>query len=593
MGQILSQLRCARCRERFWPEREAYASVAIVCPGCGAAHVNVGARSWQVIPTHPYPGVSYHREAIEWLEHNWAGEQLPCAGGLESVNPINHATRVRPFVVDEVSGCVFECVRYRRRKQVRCAFVVAMMVPPAHPPPLGDHGYAATWSEGGFWFFAEGEVRDEVLIGGVTRAMVARARSVGAAPLFAIEVVPDPEPADPTLEARELEVAEDLARDAALATRNIRCAQCGAPVAVTELAAQACPYCAAPQRLPAEVAHELELYRRRIHAALLRAPGLTLRALKVGASSAGTIAVVCVSCGAPSTIRPGEVDGACASCGAPLVPSRAIIDRGLAAGAALADASYRQAGAQVAQRRMAFRASARTTTSALLIILLVSVVPIAWMPALPLVVGGTKIGIPWFVSAGVLLLACVACVVWALRSVRRRARAQLERWHPRFAALAAQVGGSASDDPRALTAWAARWWSDHLAPTWVVGGRTRGVITFALGGFPMAITAHPEHSRSRLTGQPSAQHLALLLAGRLPRDVAYWSARGEAKRIIDDMREAGFDLELRTGGLSLHAAPDALPRVANEPDRLSLLAPMAFALVRLAHHLRAEAPARG
>jgi len=130
---------------------------------------------------------------------------------------------------------------------------------------------------------------------------------------------------------------------------------------------------------------------------------------------------------------------------------------------------------------------------------------------------------------------------------------------------------------------------------WLRPAPASATIAAQVASFPFAVKLQLEWASgspiAARTSGSSGPHVVLLLAARLPPDAPYWVGRGEAARLREQLEAAGFRLELRTGGLALLADGDTVNTIREEPARLALVGPLAFALGRLAHLLRAEAPA--
>lgn len=575
MARLLSELRCGGCGLRFWPERSQAREWLVRCPRCGGAHANAGADrpdlTWSWLPT----------DAGEWLRKCWVGpvphEPAPRRGHV-----------VRAGVV---AGYACLLVRYEQAlpgtdsKQPRVyrshftALVAA--VPPHARSPFDVGGHAARWVIGGVVMHGTDDRRDVVgLDSALVASLVERVRAQGAEPVFPLEEVLDPQPLDPTQEARELAVDEDGAADARLESRDLRCGHCGAPARVSDLVGEGlCPYCAAPQALASDVRAELRAYQARAHATQLRLGHVSAAALMTApltVPSIAHVAQVCVRCGAPGVHRVGAVDEACPSCRAPLTPRRTVMMRVLAALERSADRAR-----TVAEAAYVRGALQRGKLERWLLGPLVVLGAIAPFANLVLVLHDGKAS-PGFIAQMIAFYAMPAALLAALLIVHRR---RVDRWRTRWEALADQLGAPAVDGPEALARWAARWWDDRLSAAWVKPGGTRGTLLTQIAGFAVAVTGQPV-AQLGLGGAPI--HLVVLLAAELPRDAAYWRRKSAVVQIERDLERAGFRLEIRTGGVALLAEPRALQALQEAPDRLAVLAPITHAMGRLAHLLRAR-----
>ncbi len=585
MARALGQLRCGRCEGRFWSEVADWASAAVLCPRCGAAYVNTGALPYDDAAYFEsiQPSTPLLRNLSEWMRTWWADDPPSYEMRLWMV----YLQSVQVAVVDGFATCV---VRATPRNPMRgmprdvTICMVAAWVPDAKR--VGDAlPRGVEWARVGLSCATPG-FRPP---GEIAQGLVAYARSLGAEPAYALDEVDDPTPLP-----LEAEPPPDPAADAQLESRTIACQGCGAPASVEELVGGArCPYCGAVQGLPIELVNELRLHRRRVRAAQLRSalPRLTVGSPR-SAGSSGPV-LHCVGCGAPNPHRGEAVDELCGSCGAPLIPSREAMARGLAQLGERALDAHGASGSEYARRLAGYyrqgEASGRVAglIFALPTFAMVALGGLCVVPAI--LTHQAKWLLPLLVNAPV---ALVIGVVWSVR--RKSLKALLGRWRPRFAALAEQLGASPFASPGELVAWGARWWRGAVPPARLSPGPGWAAMAFQIAGFPMVASVHVEVRKPLMPGAlPTQPHAGLLLAGRAPRDVRYWTGRDEAAQLRQLFSEHGYALEIGTGGLELRARPELLERMRAEPDRLGQLAPLAFALARFANELRFEPPAYG
>ncbi len=570
---MLGQLVCQGCGDRFWPDD--HGAPVLACPRCGAGHANPDAVP---LPVWKLPLTAPATHAVRgWAARHWLDE-LPRVGLSGPLAAQTSASGAHDgFRYLACSGHLLTYTSGRRLGQDGTWTYVFVA---AQPPAVGGEGSIGRWrpARGGVWTYTARRVGAPELERDLLPEITGALRAAGHAPLH-----PWVEAEAPTPLPREdvaLVLRGGPAPGHALESLDLTCDGCGAAVQVTGLVGRRCVYCGAPQALDPAVEAALRGYRLRVHAAQLGGAPSLMNAAWRGRASGEGMSLACVVCGAPNAHAPGATDERCGACGAALLPSSAARARTLEAQdgprrAALAVAAYREA----AQAYLLEGAG-----GGLLVCL-----------AACGLLGGAMMGasVVFRLARGhhgsPPLAIVILGALWLLGllgvfvvSVRGRRRAS--RWRSRVALLAEQLGGELGHGARTLDAWARRWWADRLASSWLRDAPGRGVVSAQIAGFPVALCVAPEDPWG------TRAHVAVLVACALPRDVVYWIDHGAAAALGGELAELGFEVRLRTGGVVVEARPRLRAAIAADPQRLSLLGPVAHAAARLAHLLRAEPP---
>jgi hypothetical protein len=553
MARLLGQLRCGRCEHEFLPEYGAETSLLVVCPACGASHANTEARPGDRDRTGPLAA---------WAERHWV-DDLP--DDVRTPPPLVMDWTVEIFTIDSIS-----CGTMRFRNRV--VVLAAVVLPPGRT--WRGSGYETALGVGGI-------VAKFASNGGDTLSRFADdLRASGAEPVWPLEEVA-PRPTSVSEAPQWPGVVQDDAADARLESRRITCDRCGAPYSLAALVADGarCPYCAASQNLAGELAEELALYHRRARVAHLHVPIAFDMPAPAVPAAAGVSALACVVCGAPGLHRAGATNERCRNCQSLLVPSTAAMARAVAGEHAVGKRAYGGAASAAAQRSFARRrrefviallpmSVAAAANGVFFAFALLSDAGDVTGPVCALLALGTIFGA---IFGGMALYALIGR--W-----RRR-----DWWRSKFAPLAEQLGAAQDDD---LSEWAARFWGDRIESAWLVASPSRITLTFVAHGFPVAMAVDIVGTSPGLVTMASPAHAVILLGTSLPRDAAVRIKIGEPARLANTLARGGFNVELRAGGIAAHANAERLARLRGQPGELAILAPVAYALTKLAHALR-------
>ena len=567
--EILSPQRCARCGRAFSPPPDPL----VFCPDCHAAHVGLRlppgvlggalAKAWM----KSFTGEDCIHSGSGFTTHQTNGQLFIVHGAQASRGASGYATMVERGEARAVSGPKYAIFR------------VAGFCPRADPRALGPHLASPYGAVGrkpwGLELVVEGAAREAIEARGydtVLAELAALAQASGYEPVLETsdaDVAQLPPQVSATLEARQ--------------ERAIRCASCGAPSAPADVGASGrCPYCLSPIRVPPELAHELERHRRQLRA---HDAQFSLRGASFwdGLRSArGNAWLACAVCGAPREHRPGAVDEACGHCGAMTVPSaqRLQSDVGSARDELSALKARREAAAR-AQMDAGLR-TARTLAS-VNVALVVGGTLVTLATSLPLVLlaAGTDASSLMRIAMMLFMLGVwpFAAFLYGIYAFRRNAR-QRRQWRPVWAAVADQLDGLVSPNPRA---WLSRFWSASLPiPSWVRPSHAKGAVEAVYEGIPVMIEGDPEGRVGPLRQMYGGTvDLRIYIAVDWPETVGVLKAMRGIRERRRQLSEAGFGTCIHRRGFELRASSAVLGRLLQQPEQTVAVVPVLFEALRI------------
>jgi uncharacterized Zn finger protein (UPF0148 family) len=303
-------------------------------------------------------------------------------------------------------------------------------------------------------------------------------------------------------------------------------------------------------------------------------------------ADAGASKVACPNCGAPNTMRPGQVLETCTHCGAALAPTHTIMAQGLSA-------------AHQARRRALlerYRAERRGMAQ-VLSYNVANYVPFLVMGSLLPTIGFGALAFTWqmfvtgeepFHPAIFVLWAMLAAVVGVPIAFFAYRVAQRRSIHEAMSDLARQFRGVVSRRRDDLVRWLNQYWAAEYETTWLYDGVYFHAAALEVVGFDTLVDFEPHGYRYRGSGYPARLHLVLAAfvpgvtdGGGGPRSDA------RTQQLQGWLATSGFELTVCEGGLLAQANPQLVKRVRKDPSSLHELAPILHAMAEIAARIGA------